>query len=198
VYAREDQSQSFRFENVRVASYPTVLVQPPLSGRYGEPSTVVFQGVYTGDPQKLARDISQAIRQYVSRLQESAVPVRSGYDSLIGIDPPWQPVPRVDPSQPLLRPFPLLPSVDVQIPPQPTPEPASTPVPAFPWAAVVTLLTAGFSLPAAIAVVVWLVFFIRSRRLAAGKQPYVDQATLDRVLELLKRLTDEPKKQSNR
>ena len=39
---------------------------------------------------------------------------------------------------------------------------------------------------AAIAITVWLVLFIRSRRLAAGKQPILDQATLDSFLALLK------------
>jgi hypothetical protein len=191
VYDKDDRSQAFRFENIKVTAYPTILVQPPRSGRYGEASTVVYQGVYGGDPEKLARDITQAIRQYVTKLQ--TVPVRGGEHGQVGVDPPWQPTPRVDPWQPQPQPNQPFPPFDPTIPPQPAP----TPAPAFPWSSVLSLMLAGFSLPAAIALVVWAVSFIRARRLAAGKPPIVDQKSLDQVLELLKRLAESQAKPSS-
>jgi len=35
-YLHEDQSQAFRWQDVKIAAFPTVIVQPPRSGRYGE------------------------------------------------------------------------------------------------------------------------------------------------------------------
>jgi hypothetical protein len=107
VYAREDRSQAFRFEKLNVEAYPTILVQPPRSKRYGDPTTVVFQGTYGGDPEKLARQITAAIRQYVAKLEGSqpAQPsTQRAPEDAIGIDPPWQPVPRVDPPLPNILP----------------------------------------------------------------------------------------------
>jgi len=184
VYDKDDRSQAFRFDNIRVTAYPTILVQPPRSKRYGEPATVVYQGVYGGDPEKQARAITGAIRQYVSKLPEPPAPSSQGGTRRSSSDPPWQPAPRVDPRQPQSPKTPF-PAIDPTIPPVP-----DVPVPTFPWSSVLTLMAAGFSLPAAVALVVWAVSFIRARRQAAGKPPIVDQKSLDQVLELLKRLAE--------
>ena len=169
---------------MKVTAYPTIFVQPPRSRRYGDPATVVFQGVYQGDQEKLARAITTAIRRYVARLQSTPTPLKAGDVGQVGTDPPWQPVPKVDPWQP--QPGPNFPNFDPNIPPQPAP----VPVPSFPWSSVLTLVVAGFSVPAAIALVVWAISFIRARRQAAGKPPIVDQATLDQVLAILQQLAE--------
>jgi len=197
IYDKDDRSQAFRFESLKITTFPTILVQPPRSKRYGDPSIVVFQGVYKGDPDKLAREITQAIRQYIQKLQTPVGPVRAYEQQRIGADPPWQPVPKVDPWQP--TPGPQFPTVDPTIPPAPPapPTPKPAPAPVFPWSSVLTLMTAGFSLPAAVALVVWAVYAIRARRQAAGLKPIVDQATLDRVLEQLKKLADQPKQSTS-
>ena len=198
IYDKDDRSQAFRFEGLKISTFPTILVQPPRSKRYGDPSIVVYQGIYKGDPEKLAREITTAVRQYIQKLQAPA-PVRAYGQNGVGADPPWQPVPRVDPWNPTPVPGPQFPTVDPTIPPAPPapPTPAPTPAPAFPWSAVLTLMTAGFSLPAAVALVVWAVYTIRARRQAAGLKPIVDQATLDRVLEQLKKLADQPKQSTS-
>ena len=54
VYDKDDLSQAFRWKNVKITAYPTIIVQPPRSGQFGNPATVVYQGVYQGDPEKLA------------------------------------------------------------------------------------------------------------------------------------------------
>jgi len=185
IYDRDDRSQAFRFENIKVTAYPTILVQPPRTGRYGDPATVVYQGVYGSDPEKQARAITGAIRQYVAKLKNLESTPPAGNTRQVAADPPWQPTPRVDPWQPSLLPNVPLPTIDPTIPPQ-SPLVVST----FPWSAVLTLVVAGFSMPAAIALVIWVVSFIRARRQAAGQPPLVDQKTLDQVLDILKRLAD--------
>lgn len=130
VYDAQDRSQAFRFDKLKIEAYPTIVVQPPRSKKYGDPSTVVYQGAYGGDPKKLATDITTAIRRYLAKLDQvnaAAEPVKSvGF----GADPPWQPAPKVDPVLPVLP----TPPVDVvEIPPPlpvtPPPTPAPTPVP---------------------------------------------------------------------
>jgi hypothetical protein len=177
VYAAEDAIQKFRFAGIKVTAYPTILVQPPRTRKYGDPATVVFQGTYGGDPQKLASEIVRAIRKYVAALDKREPGPREveGEQEAeqVGVDPPWQPAPKEDPNaKPILQ---------VNLPQVP---PADAP-PAFPWSAVLALFTAGASLPAAAAIALWLIRVIRSARQAAGQPPLVDQALLERVLKLL-------------
>ena len=103
MFSREDQSQAFRLEKLQIEAFPTILVQPPRSGRYGDPQTVVYQGTYGGDPEKLARQITAAIRLYVSKLEPALTPeppVQQASEGPGRIDPPWQPPPKVEPRLP--------------------------------------------------------------------------------------------------
>lgn len=118
VYDAADESQRFRFENIKVRVYPTILVQPPRTGRYGDPSTVVYQGVYGGKPDELARNIVGAMRRYVAKVvpqsPANSAPGKGTGQAVrpaVGIDPPWQPTPKATP-QP--NQFPM---VDPTIPP---------------------------------------------------------------------------------
>lgn len=97
-YDSEDKSQAWRFRDIKVTGYPTVIVQPPRTGKYGDPSTVVYQGGYGGDPEKLARQISDAIKRYVLKLEQQAKNA-SGED-VASSSPPWEPPPKVDPIGP--------------------------------------------------------------------------------------------------
>ena len=65
--------------------------------------------------------------------------------------------------------------------------------PAFTWTAVLTLFISGFSLPAAIAIVVWLIYFIRERRKAAGKPLLLSDEQLTSLIDILNRLSNEKK-----
>lgn len=287
-YLYEDESQQFRWEKIKLAGFPTVLVQPPLNKKYGDPATVVFQTTgYDGNGQKLATKITAAIKAYLAKQDKRNVAPRQtvGHrqqvpvaDEPYGIDPPWTPAPKVEPP---VAPAPA-PVVDIPVIPPPNVEPAPKPQPEadvstypeaivvtdaddgldaendsrvrrvlealrqqrgknlkvrlmdwrdakerfpvardevpvilvtqdgqiqdkisgrllpfletqprevtlsdIPWSAVITLLTTGFSLPAAIALGVWLVRFIRSRREAAGKPRLFNDATVEQVLSLL-------------
>lgn len=131
VYDAQDRSQAFRFEKLKIEAYPTILVQPPRSKKYGDPTTVVFQGTYGGDPKQLATDITTAIRRYLAKLSEAKAATEPVPSVGFGADPPWQPAPKIDPVLPVL-PSPVTPPVDVvQIPPPlpVTPTPTPTPVP---------------------------------------------------------------------
>jgi len=133
VYQREDKSQAWRFTAIKVTTFPTILVQPPRNGRYGDPGAVVYQAAYGGSPEKLARDITSAIRLYVSKVRPQ--PVERGHrlaEGAYGINPPWQPNPKEDP----LAPLPIPPVVDpldvLKIPPEPAPIPVPQPKPVAP------------------------------------------------------------------
>jgi len=135
VYQREDKSQAWRFTAIKVTAFPTILVQPPRSGRYGDSSAVVYQTAYGGSPDKLARDMASAIRLYVSKVRPQ--PVQSGYraDGAYRLDPPWQPNPKEDPLAPLPVPLPapVVTPLDLPtIPPAPQPAPAPQPKPDTP------------------------------------------------------------------
>jgi hypothetical protein len=55
---------------IEIKAFPTIIVQPPRSGIYGNPSTVVFQYVYEGDPQTFKEKVNAAIKHYLAVLQQ--------------------------------------------------------------------------------------------------------------------------------
>lgn len=183
-YDKADESQAFRWKQIQITSYPTILVQPPLSGTYGDSSTVVYQGVYSGDPQALARGISYAIRRYITRLQTVHEPAAEGLIGQSTSQPPWNP----STTRPITPPSrdPIFPRLDPTIPP---PSPAELPSVPFPWTAVLTLLTAGFSIPAVCALVIWAVTVVRARRKETGKRLLLSDQAMQQLIDLLERLS---------
>lgn len=185
-YAREDQSQAFRFSNLQIEAYPTILVQPPRSGRYGDPKTIVFQGAYGGDPEKLARQITEAIRQYVAKLEASQPPQPPAHraaEEQAGFDPPWRPAPKVDP------PLPNLPLVFPEgrplIPPNLNPPDLLFPA-LFRWGSFGTVaLTAIATLLA-----VWgaprALKAFREWRIASGNRPLLTDEQFQQLLQVLR------------
>ena len=189
-YDSRDGSQQFRFENVQFTHFPTVIVQPPRSKEYGDPSTVVYQSSYSGDPHHLSTNISQAIQFYVSKLDQ-----RPGYDSFraqtpeeedvessdIGADPPWD----VPPAESDGRRRILFPDGLPIIPPR---EGIET-VFKIPWGLIITALTGGASVPVFLGLGIWLVRQIRARRKADGKKLILDDETLERIFDVLETLS---------
>lgn len=152
IYAAEDETQAWRWQNIAVKSYPTILVQPPRSGIYGNAATVVLQkSGYNGQPEQLAEQLRAAIKRHVAKHREGIAKQQSQGVHLIGTcaaelgqtnftsfeqKSPF--APPVKPSVlPSFDPLPLLPAIppsvdpDVQPAPQPmTPvEPTPTPLP---------------------------------------------------------------------
>jgi len=180
VYLHEDPSQAFRFDDVSITSYPTILVQPPRSNKFGDPKTVVFQGVYGGDPRKLAEAVTQSISQYVASLRPAeADRVATADDS--NRNPPWLPADASNPRATDPNGRARLDRLLQLIPPR---------EPAFPWSLALTALTAGMSIPTAAALLAWAILFARAKRQAAGKPPLLDPAKLDRLVELLQALAE--------
>ena len=123
-YLSDDKSQSFRFEKLQIANHPTVLVQPPRNGQYGDPKTIVYQGVYQGDPKKQADAIRNSIRRYLTKFPVPApTPVKDA--GVIGLDPPWNPPSKADPNIDLSRAFVLPKAPDTLIPPPDQPSPVT-------------------------------------------------------------------------
>jgi hypothetical protein len=285
-YLNEDRSQQFRWQNIKLGGFPTILVQPPLNKKYGDPATVVFQQTgYDGNGQRLAAKITAAIKTYLSKRVQAAphrpaghrqqVPVADG--DPIGVDPPWTPPPKVDPPvgpTPSPSPhvdIPVIPPVDVPTPntddrvstypeaivvtdaddgldgpiddrirsvlaalriqrgknlkvrlmdwreakdrypvrrdevpvilvtndgriedkisgkllPFLQTQPREVTLADIPWSAILTLVTTGFSLPAAIAIGLWAVRFIRARRQAAGKPLLLSDEALEQVVAVI-------------
>ncbi len=287
-YLYEDESQKFRWEKIKLGGFPTVLVQPPLNKKYGDPATVVFQTTgYDGNGQKLATKLTAAIKAYLAKQAKRNIAPREtvGHrqhvpvaDEPYGIDPPWTPAPKVEPpvtpSPAPVVDIPEIPPPNVQPAPKPQPDAVASTYPEaivvtdaddgldaendsrvrrvlealrqqrgknlkirlmdwrdakerfpvardevpvilvtqdgqiqdkisgrllpfletqprevtlsdIPWSAIITLLTTGFSLPAAIALGVWGFRYVRSRRESAGKPRLINDATFEQVLGLL-------------
>lgn len=183
VYLREDRSQAFRFENIKVTAYPTVLVQPPRNGRYGEPKTVVFQGTYGGDPERLARQITEAIRRYVAKFeatQPAHPPSHSASEGSIGVDPPWQPAPQVDPPSPIA---PVFPDGRPLIPPSPAPDSAVQPV--GPWGTVGTVAGASLLTLLLTIGIPWALRTYRQYRIESGRRPLLSDEQFQKLVETL-------------
>lgn len=117
VYDKDDKSQAWRFAKIKLTGFPTLLVQPPRSGKWGPPETVVVQKTgYDGNSKKLANDIADGIRRYVEKFRDSqrrslSPPVKTialefspkvGHEQppLIGLDPPWIPPDKEGPFSP--------------------------------------------------------------------------------------------------
>lgn len=112
-YVIEDQSQNWRFTKLTFKAYPTILVQPPRSGKFGDPALVVFMKVYSGSPEDLAKEITAAIRRYLSRRVE----VNSERGLRAVTTGTWPTLPAVEADGDRLPPFSVPPVVD----PAPTP-----------------------------------------------------------------------------
>lgn len=134
VFYAEDETQHWRWRQINIKAYPTVLIQPPRNGQYGKPSTVVLQlDGYDGDAERLARTIQAGVVRYIAsvnpreqifprpfrpRPQPSPVMPSPGPDNVdMPLEPPFDP-------PPLPEPTPALPQVDV-----PPPLPELEPVP---------------------------------------------------------------------
>ena len=175
LYYHEDKSQAWRWEDIAITAYPTILVQPPRSEAYGDPATVVYQGTYDGNSRALASDMAQAIRRYVAKLAEA-----EGVSRTTGVAPPWQPAPVDDPAaDPGRRLIPPLAPDEVSVQVE------------FPWKAILTLMSAGFSIPAIVALAVWLLVFVRGQRKEASKPLLMEDEGFQKLIEALQHLTAE-------
>lgn len=113
VYDRTDKTQNFRLDQINatlkaagqkpIDGFPTIVVQPPLNKRWGDPATLVLvKPGYNGKPDELFEAIVDAVRLYTKKYIEKhpealeAPPARaSGYGQK-GIEPPFSIKPKVE------------------------------------------------------------------------------------------------------
>lgn len=81
VYHSKDSTQQWRLKAYNVTGFPTLVIQPPRNGMWGSPRTVVWQKTgYDGNPSKLAREITTAVRRFAAKMAQQGYPkqVREG------------------------------------------------------------------------------------------------------------------------
>lgn len=138
-YSGADETQKDRREKYKITRYPTVIVQPPRNGMWGEPGLVVFydNGGYA-EPKTLATSIQKAVRKFaevqgrkgfpkITGILPASSQVRlidpnwqslssSGAGQVAGVNPPFPTPPKIDPFNPNAVPAPA----PAQIPPNDT------------------------------------------------------------------------------
>jgi len=91
-YDVENETHAWWQKNLKISGYPTILIQPPRTKQYGDPSTVVFQKTgYNGKPEELAAKMSAGMKTYVAKLaqhrstlaiQKPASPKSGGFQAI--------------------------------------------------------------------------------------------------------------------
>jgi len=211
VYQIEDETQKWRWEGIKFGGFPTLLVQPPRNGRFGDPKTVVWQKTgYNGDAKKLADELRKAIAEYAQKFARQqnqgvqrdetqgvrqAVNQGSNYAQPGDYEPPFTPPPQNDPT-------PYAPS-PLQIPPLPTPTPSPVPVPTpqplSPSSGLMSLflsllgglLTSG-GLTNLLLLGLAVLAIIRTYRKAMGYKLLLDDETYQKVVDTIRNVLDPP------
>jgi hypothetical protein len=80
----EDQSQAWRWKDFRPTSFPTLIVQPPVNGSWGDPHTIVFAHQGYLKPTELDAAIRTAIQQYAAK----TYPRRIAGEAKLGVQQP--------------------------------------------------------------------------------------------------------------
>ncbi len=147
-YDVKDDTQKDRIKRYKINGTPTVVIQPPRNGMWGDPALVVDQiDGYDNDPKKLATRMSYSVRLYAAKAAKAGYPKH--FQSLLGQysaaptsgaaqAPPFN-VPSSDPftPQPSNNPFPSFPPTPSQPATPATPAPAPVPMP---WIYLITTL----------------------------------------------------------
>jgi hypothetical protein len=191
VYRSDDTTQSWRWKNLRISGYPTILIQPPGNRQFGDPSTVVMQCAgYEGDAKQLSGAMSTAIRKYVERVtknRRAAVAPEDGNRQALsdasqatGYDPPFTPI-TPDVNIPPVAPF--LPNQPVVIPPVPEPQVTPNAVSLLFEALGGTL--ASKALPSLLLIVLIGVQVWRAFRKSTNQPLLLDDEAFERIRELI-------------
>ena len=194
VYSINDATQRWRWEGIQLGGYPTLIIQPPRDGRYGDPKTLVWQKTgYDGDPQKLAGEIRNAIVRYVAHYDQQ--PHRNGIgqagepteQEAHRYEPPFSPPPRAEPN-PYIAPQ----SYPINYPPipEPTLQPSINPFTLL--ASLVGSLLGSGGMTNLLLLVLAAFALIRTFRKATGQKLLLDDVAYQNVVDSLKKLIDPP------
>jgi hypothetical protein len=189
VFSAEDQTQAWRWEGIQLAGYPTLLIQPPRDGRYGDPKTVVMQKTgYDGDSQKLATAIRNGITAYVARFPQQ--PQHRGIGQTgpteqpsRGYEPPFSPPPRVEPT-----PYAPTPQFPFDYPPEPQPAPQPMINPLSLLATLVGSMLGSGGLTNVLLLVLAGFAGIRTFRKATGQKLLLDDNAYQNIVDAIKKL----------
>lgn len=67
-----DESSKADWQGVKISGFPTLLVRPPKSGKYGPANEVVLQKTgYGGDGKRLSKEIAAAIGRRMAKYQRA-------------------------------------------------------------------------------------------------------------------------------
>jgi len=190
-YDVDDKSQTFRFADIQIEAYPTIMLQPPRNGHYGDPSTLVYEQVYGGDPDATADDMADALKRYIAaltrRFNEQHKPGVGADDVAVGGPPPWRPPPKPD-LNPQPTPGPQWPQWP-RIPPDLVPPVDAERLISIPWGKLFALFgftTVGGILVVAVPIGVMLLRSIRSERKRQGDDLLIrDDDLFERLIDLL-------------
>lgn len=190
VFAAEDQTQAWRWEGIQLAGYPTMLIQPPRDGRYGDPKTVVMQKTgYDGDSQKLATAIRDGITAYVARLPKQSQHRGIGQKTepaeqqSRGYEPPFSPPPRVEPT-----PYAPMPQFPFDYPPVPQPAPQPMVNPLSLLATLIGSMLGSGGLTNVLLLVLAGFAGIRTFRKATGQKLLLDDNAYQNIVDAIKKL----------
>jgi hypothetical protein len=132
----EDQSQAWRWRDFKPTSFPTLIVQPPVNGSWGDSHTIVFVRQGYQKPTELDAAIRQAIQLYAAKMYPrrlawaTSANVFSNSAGVHGLEAeqrddrsggPWNPPvtpPSPLPPLPAVPATPSVPNVPPQYPPQ--------------------------------------------------------------------------------
>lgn len=130
-YSAQDATQSWRLKEYKITKFPTVVIQPPRNGMWGDPKIVVFQqDGYLGKPADLANAMRATVKTFAAKMGQRGYPKLAnsikqrsfvaGGSRQQGVDPPFVQPPQVDPFNPQYV-TPVTPTVPNQWPPPATP-----------------------------------------------------------------------------
>ena len=104
-----DATQAWRWKDFKPTAFPTLIVQPPGNGSWGDPHTVVFLQTGRLDPNELDKRLRKAISQYATKVhhqhqawnvkQAQSPPLAAGIQQTGGPPPFEFPVPLPAPVQ---------------------------------------------------------------------------------------------------
>jgi hypothetical protein len=192
----EDQSQAWRWKDYRPTAFPTLIVQPPVNGDWGDPRTIVFARQGYLKPAELAVAIREAIQLYAAKAFPRYVAKRAQSDVLSskvvagGIEQPHAGEPSGGWTPPVTPPSPVPPVPSYpNVPPEVAPKQPET------AALIVQLLSSllggpGLANVLLLAILGWQMYRAIAKR--QGVPLLVDDNMAEQLVQLLKSLPARP------
>lgn len=205
-YKAGDKTQAWRWKDIRIDGYPTVIIQPPRNKSFGDPSAVVVQLTGYDNAQRLNDQLRAGILNYVKTVQakraaqsthekkrRAETPIKNGFrqaDAYSYEDraPPFElpgPMPRPIPAQTPTFPFPTN-----------EPTPGTNPPPGQALTLLISLaagLMGGASLTNLLLFALMGVQIYRSYRQTKGLPTILNDAQFSALVQTMRNLSGQPR-----